>query len=119
MFRKNVIIYFIIAIIIYIQLLCFNWILNPIERWKINWDFYYFLKLNIPTISTIIINIIEGKLLNNENYRIIDKIKFIKDILCIVFLIIEETIVFYWLVISIFLVYPTLPTTLNVIRNIR
>ena len=87
MFRKNVIIYFIIAIIIFLELCLLN-ILTKIDE---KLSFTEFLKLNIPGFLSFIMNVVSIKF-NNSQFVII--LKILINIFNVIFLIYYQFIIF-------------------------
>ena len=87
MFRKNVIIYFIIAIIIFLELCLLN-ILTKIDE---KLSFTEFLKLNIPFFLSFIMNVVSIKF-NNSQFVII--LKILINIFNVIFLIYYQFIIF-------------------------
>ncbi len=87
MFRKNVIIYFIIAIIIFLELCLLN-ILTKIDE---KLSFRDFLKLNIPFFLSFIMNVVSIKF-NNSQFVIM--LKILINIFNVIFLIYYQFIIF-------------------------
>ena len=87
MFRKNVIIYFIIAIIIFLELCLLN-ILTKIDE---KLSFRDFLKLNIPFFLSFIMNAVSIKF-NNSQFVIM--LKILINIFNVIFLIYYQFIIF-------------------------
>ena len=87
MFRKNVIIYFIIAIIIFLELCLLN-ILTQIDE---KLSFRDFLKLNIPFFLSFIMNVVSIKF-NNSQFVIM--LKILINIFNVIFLIYYQFIIF-------------------------
>ena len=87
MFRKNIIIYFIIAIIIFLELCLLN-ILTKIDE---KLSFRDFLKLNIPFFLSFIMNVVSIKF-NNSQFVIM--LKILINIFNVIFLIYYQFIIF-------------------------
>ncbi len=87
MFRKNIIIYFIIAIIIFLELCLLNILTKIVEKLS----FTEFLKLNIPVFLSFIMNVVSIKF-NNSQFVII--LKILINIFNVIFLIYYQFIIF-------------------------
>ena len=93
MFRKNVIVYFIISLIIFASYILLQQIIKPNEPLTLIFYFTYLLKLNIPSILSIIINKISDKLRKKTNIKLFKIVKIIINSLFIYFLFKELMII--------------------------
>ena len=99
MFRKNVIVYFIISLIIFASYILLQQIIKPNEPLTLIFYFAYLLKLNIPSILSIIINKISDKFREKTNIKLFKIVKIIINSLFIYFLLKELMIIICFFII--------------------